>query len=221
METTEVERFLENNQFKKQSYDTLSANNEKLGMITSDKREAYSFDEITEYIFPRNKPASADALLIKNRKLFLIEFKRGFERVFSEQKEYLCEDTGDRCPRYEKISKNNLKNIEKELKANLFQKAAESRWILEQHLLPEIYKGSIPPEFRVYYVIVTDKIKENPVDAMEQIMDEWAQIHRENNFYERMEASVKRLYCESRFGKKAFYDRVEVYSVQEFEELIS
>lgn len=27
-----------------------------------------------------------------------------------------------------------------------------------------------------------DKVKENPVDAMEQIMDEWANIHRKDNF---------------------------------------
>ena len=52
---------------------------------------------------------------------------------------------------------------------------------------------------------------------MGQIMDDLANIHNEDNFYERMEQSVKHLYCESRFGKRAFYDKVEVYSVQDFE----
>ena len=66
-----------------------------------------------------------------------------------------------------------------------------------------------------------DKVKENPVDAMEQIMDEWANIHRKDNFYEQMDKSVKYLYCESCFKKKSFYDKVEVYSVQEFEQMIS
>lgn len=55
-------------------------------------------------------------------------------------------------------------------------------------------------------VVVTDKIKDNPVDAMKQIMDECASIHRENNFYEKMDDSVKRLFGESRFGKRAFYE---------------
>lgn len=50
---------------------------------------------------------------------------------------------------------------------------------------------------------------------------EWANIHRKDNFYEQMDKSVKYLYCESRFKKKSFYDKVEVCSVQEFEQMIS
>ena len=52
---------------------------------------------------------------------------------------------------------------------------------------------------------------------MGQIMDDLANVHNEDNFYERMEQSVKHLNCESRYGKRAFYDKVEVYSVQDFE----
>ena len=107
-------------------------------------------------------------------------------------------------------------SIESSAKSNLFQKASESRWILEYHFFLEVCKGCEYDKFRVHYIIVIDKVKENPVDSMEQIIDEMANIHRTENFYERMEASVKRLYCESRFGKKAFYHKVEVCSVQEF-----
>lgn len=211
-------------QFRTKSYRELSANS-KGSLIESEKEEAYDFDEITEYIFPKNKPASADAILIKNKDIFLIEFKSGFERKLSAEniasKKCQCEETGHICEKYSGLLKGSLKNIEKELKANLFQKAAESRWVLECHLLPEAFKESEYTEFRVHYIIVTDKVKENPVDAMEQILDESANIHRKDNFYERMEASVKRLYCESRFGKKAFYHKVEVCSVQEFQQKIS
>ena len=69
------------------------------------------------------------------------------------------------------------------------------------------------------YIIVTDKVKDNPVDAMEQMLDDLGNIHNQDNFYERMEHSVQRLYCESRYGKKAFYEKVEVYAVQDFEEM--
>ena len=117
--------------------------------------------------------------------------------------------------------KKDLKNIKKELTSNLLKKAAESRWTLEYHLLPEVYKDNLYLDFHVNYNIVMDKVKENPVDAMEQIMDEWANIHRKDNFYEQMDKSVKYLYCESRFKKKSFYDKVEVCSVQEFEQMIS
>lgn len=223
MGTAGIADFL-SERFRTKSYRELSANS-KGSLIESEKEEAYDFDEITEYIFPKNKPTSADAILIKNRNIFLIEFKSGFERKLSVEniasKECQCEETGHACEKYSVLLKGNLKNIERELKANLFQKAAESRWVLEYHLLPEVLKESEHTEFRVSYIIVTDKVKENPVDAMEQILDESANIHRKDNFYERMEASVKRLYCESRFGKKAFYHKVEVCSVQEFQQKIS
>lgn len=128
-----------------------------------------------------------------------------------------CEKIDDICDDYANLMKRHLENIESELKANLFQKTAESRWILEYHLLPEAYKDTMRPDLQVFYIIVTDKVKEDPVDAMGQIMDDLANVHNEDNFYERMEQSVKHLYCESRFGKRAFYDKVEVCSVQDFE----
>ena len=156
MGTAEVIKYLDDNQFGKKSYRELSAkSNKSVSLLLSDKTEAYDFDDITKYIFPKYTPSSADAILIKT------------------------------------------------------------------NLLPEVYKDNLYLDFHVNYIIVMDKVKENPVDAMEQIMDEWANIHRKDNFYEQMDKSVKYLYCESRFKKKSFYDKVEVCSVQEFEQMIS
>ena len=163
--------------------------------------------------------------MIKTNKIILIEFKGGFERKISEdnfdREKCRCEKINDVCEDYASLLKKDLKNIKKELTSNLLKKAAESRWTLEYHLLPEVYKDNLYLDFHVNYIIVIDKVKENPVDAMEQIMDEWANIHRKDNFYEQMDKSVKYLYCESRFKKKSFYDKVEVCSVQEFEQMIS
>lgn len=94
MEIVEIARFLDK-QFQKKSYKELSANNNG-SLIESEKCEAYDFDEIVEYIFPRNKPTSADAMLIRNTNIFLIEFKSGFQRKFSEknfdQRQCQCEE---------------------------------------------------------------------------------------------------------------------------------
>lgn len=226
MELTEVEKYLDK-LFKKESYRKLSAVSKEKSLENSPVEEAYNFDEISEYIFSSNKPASADALLIKNNTIYLMEFKSGFERKISlynfDRTKCNCEKLGDICDDYAELMKKHLENIERELKANLFQKAAESRWVLEYHLLPEIYKNTdkIADNFNfpVQYIIVTDKVKDNPVDAMEQMLDDLGNIHNQDNFYERMEHSVKRLYCESCYGKKAFYEKVEVYAVQEFEEM--
>ena len=225
MKTDKVEKYLNDYQFEKKSYRELSANSKKISLILSDKCEAYDFDEIAEYIFPKNKPTSADAILLKKSNIIFIEFKGGLQRNISmntfDREKCRCEKIDDICEAYAKVLKSNLKNIERELKSNLFQKAVESRWILDKHLLAEVYKDDDCPELSVCYVVVADKIKDNPLDAMEQIMDECANVYRENNFYEKMDASVKRLFGESRFGKRAFYDRVEVCSVQEFEQRIS
>ena len=230
MELTEVEKYLDK-LFKKESYRELSAVSKENCLEDSPVEEAYNFDEISEYIFSSNKPASADALLIKNDKIYLIEFKSGFERKISlynfDRVKCNCEKIGDICDDYAELMKKHLENIERELKANLFQKAAESRWVLEYHLFPEVYKNNYKNvdkndgafNFPVQYIIVTDKVKDNPVDAMEQMLDDLGNIHNQDNFYERMEHSVQRLYCESRYGKKAFYEKVEVYAVQDFEEM--
>lgn len=226
MGTAEVIKYLDDNQFGKKSYRELSAkSNKSVSLLLSDKTEAYDFDDITKYIFPKYTPSSADAILIKTNKIILIEFKGGFERKISEdnfdREKCRCEKINDVCEDYASLLKKDLKNIKKELTSNLLKKAAESRWTLEYHLLPEVYKDNLYLDFHVNYNIVMDKVKENPVDAMEQIMDEWANIHRKDNFYEQMDKSVKYLYCESRFKKKSFYDKVEVCSVQEFEQMIS
>ena len=85
MGTAEVIKYLDDNQFGKKSYRELSAkSNKSVSLLLSDKTEAYDFDDITKYIFPKYTPSSADAILIKTNKIILIEFKGGFERKISE-----------------------------------------------------------------------------------------------------------------------------------------
>ena len=85
MGTAEVIKYLDDNQFGKKSYRELSAkSNKSVSLLLSDKTEAYDFDDITKYIFPKYTPSSADAILMKTNKIILIEFKGGFERKISE-----------------------------------------------------------------------------------------------------------------------------------------
>ena len=73
MELTEVEKYLDK-LFKKESYRELSAVSKENCLEDSPVEEAYNFDEISEYIFSSNKPASADALLIKNDKIYIATY---------------------------------------------------------------------------------------------------------------------------------------------------
>lgn len=132
MGTAEVIKYLDDNQFGKKSYRELSAkSNKSVSLLLSDKTEAYDFDDITKYIFPKYTPSSADAILRKTNKIILIEFKGGFERKISEdnfdREKCRCEKINDVCENYASLLKSNLKNIRKELTANLLKKAAESR----------------------------------------------------------------------------------------------
>ena len=73
MGTSELADFLEQN-FSPKTYTELSANQNK-SLIQSPKCEAYDFDEITEYIFPQNKPSSADAILLDKKEYTLSSSK--------------------------------------------------------------------------------------------------------------------------------------------------
>ena len=70
MGTAEVIKYLDDNQFGKKSYRELSAkSNKNVSLLLSDKTEAYDFDDITKYIFPKYTPSSTDAILIKTNKI--------------------------------------------------------------------------------------------------------------------------------------------------------
>ena len=63
MGTAEVIKYLDDNQFGKKSYRELSAkSNKSVSLLLSDKTEAYDFDDITIYIFPKlNSKADLNA----------------------------------------------------------------------------------------------------------------------------------------------------------------
>ena len=98
MGTSELADFLEQN-FSKKTYTELSASQNK-SLIQSSKCEADDFDEITEYIFPQNKPSSADAILLDRNRVYFVEFKSGFHRKMSrtnfDRTQCRCEKIDDR-----------------------------------------------------------------------------------------------------------------------------
>ena len=85
MGTAEVIKYLDDNQFGKKSYRELSAkSNKSVSLLLSDKTEAYDFDDITKYIFPKYTPSSADAILIKTNKIFLLNSKADLNAKFQK-----------------------------------------------------------------------------------------------------------------------------------------
>lgn len=222
-----LQEFFDVHKIEKCTYTELSASdgNKRKSLIYSEEKEAYSFDQITRLFFPKIWPSSADAILFKGEtRIYLIEFKSGFEREKFDLNKCKCDYKGNVCEDYAELFKRSLDNINRELQANLFQKATESRWILEKHLLPQICSDEEQIEdIKVYFDIVIDKVKDNPIDAMEEIMDGLAgqagSKEKSSNIYVQMQQSLKKIFCENCFtGKPSFYNKAEVLSKEEFEQ---
>lgn len=212
------EKFFYKNGIQKKTYTELSKpdDRKRKSLIESDVKDAYSFDEITQLFFPKIYPSSTDAILFKNKNVYLIEFKTGFEREKFDQSQCTCPHIDEKvCEDYAKLLKQHRNNIDKELKANLFQKAAESRWVLDKHLLPQM--GIDKDSIKVFLKIVIDKVKEDPLEFMAETMDELSNREDLENIYENMNNSLKKLYCENKFTRcPSLYNEAKVLSVDEF-----
>lgn len=216
-----LQEFFEKNNIQKKTYTELSKSDDNKGhsLITSEVKDAYSFDEITQLFFPKVYPSSTDAILFKKKKIYLIEFKTGFKRPKFDRFQCTCPQlSGDVCDDYAKILKRHRDNIDNELKANLFQKAAESRWVLDKHLLPQICSDEEnTKDIKVYLKIVIDKVKEDPIDAIQETMNELSKLDDPENIYENMNKSLKKLYCENTFTRvPSLYNEAKVLSVEDF-----
>ena len=217
-----LQEFFDKYAIQKETYTALSKPDcaGRQSLIISDIKDAYNFDKITQLFFPRVYPSSADAILFKGRNIYLIEFKTGFERAKFDRKRCTCEHmNGQICDDYAGLFQRHQKNIDKELKANLFQKAAESRWVLDKHLLPQICSDKENSEdIKVFFEIVIDKVKYDSVETIDEIINDLSNRENEENIYNNMNKSLKKMYIENQItGKPSLYNKAEVLSVEEFE----
>lgn len=217
-----LQEFFDKYAIERETYTELSKPDsaERQSLIISDIKDAYNFDKITQLFFPRVYPSSADAILFKGSNIYLIEFKTGFERVKFDRNKCTCGHMdGQVCEDYAGLFQRHQKNIDKELKANLFQKAAESRWVLDKHLLPQICSDEENTEdIKVFFEIVIDKVKYDSVEAIDEIINDLSNRENEENIYKYMNKSLKKMYSENQItGKPSLYNRAEVLSVEEFE----
>lgn len=217
-----LQEFFDKYAIQKETYTELSKpdSSERPSLIISDIKDAYNFDKITQLFFPRVYPSSADAILFKGSNIYLIEFKTGFERVKFDRNKCICGHmNGQVCEDYAGLFQRHQKNIDKELKANLFQKAAESRWVLDKHLLPQICSDEENIEgIKVFFEIVIDKVKYDSVEAIDEIINDLSNRENEENIYKDMNKSLKKMYSENQITRKpSLYNKAEVLSVEEFE----
>lgn len=194
-------------------------------LVKSD-REVYNFDAVCEELFQgKDKPSSADGILIRGRDIDLIEFKSGFrqlitKKTFKEDK-CLCDklDPPRYCENYGKLFLKNQEKIKAELIDSLKLKAVESYVLLERHILPQCEEMEQAKSFRINYVIVVDA---NGEDGIEDIMTDLAgKAPSTDNDLGAIKQALKRFeHRTDVHGQSYLYDSVKVLTAKAFKSYI-
>lgn len=187
-------------------------------LITSDKQEAYSFDDIVSNLFPSHSPTSADALLFRRNSTILIEFKSGFTRRITREsydpEMCKCPTYKVECLDYKDILLKNAELEIQELIQNIQLKVIESRWTLEYHLSKHCDTMETPKAIK--YIVVADIVKANPLAALDYMNGNLAKKPSSNNIYNVIKNKLHHYFQESTLHERFAYESVEVLSVEEF-----
>lgn len=185
--------------------------------LVSGEMPLYHFDKIIGTMFREGSvPTLADSIIVTEKCIELIEFKRGFKRKITRQNfdksKCMCPRDGNiYCKDYaELFFKCEDKEIE-ELKSSIRLKAIESYIILEKDILPECEEQA--KQRRIKFIAVIDA---DDVDAMEETLSELAggKDNQENSISS-LKQSLGRLRSDDR--KSYYYDDIEVYTPHEFQ----
>ena len=160
--------------------------------------EAYDFDLIKNDMCKKQSLRSADAMLVANKCVYLIEFKTGFS---GESFGFDCNDM-DR----------NKKEI---LKLSIRLKACESLIMLEKVLCKDGYA-----DFRKGYISVIDcyedpKGSRSDIFCLKSASDE--SYSDKSELYKSLTETSLLIYRKSTNGKQIMYDSVEVLYDSEFD----
>ena len=182
-------------------------------MLVNDERKLYNFDKITEDLYQKNKPESADSLYASNKKVFLVEYKSGFKKKITkdnfDKKLMTCyEDDEKYCEAYANLFFKNQKNEDKILRHSLQFKAIESYMTLMEEIVKKSDEEHV--EKALVYCVVVDDYVEN----MEDILNDLAKKKTDKNALESVRQSLSRF--RKTDNKQYYYDDIKVFSPYEF-----
>ena len=188
--------------------------------LVKSEAQMYSFDDICLRLGLKQKlPASADGLDVTQRSVRLVEFKSGFRNKITRdnfnEEEARCSKTDEICEDYWGIFAKKRSLEIKELIDSIHIKALESYLTLEKQILPRCQDAEEPVS-----VTFTAVIDADPVDAMEDVLSGLAKRSKRNtsNSLSRVKQALSRLAgISDTDGNIYCYDRIEVLSVQEYE----
>lgn len=181
--------------------------------------EVYCFDDICATLYDQNKkPTSADALIIDEKSVELVEFKAGFKNKVTkknfDKERGKCPKTKEICEDYWKLFFDKRKKEVDELVLNIRIKAVESYITLEKNIFPLCRSSEVPTNLEFWVVI-----DEDSVDEMEDTLADLAGVAEvKDNAYFSIRRSLKRfVHCHDTNGNSYFYDNIKVLSVMDFQ----
>lgn len=185
-------------------------------ILVKDHRKIYNFDSIVDELCAKNKPASADGLLIGDKCILFIEFKTGFKKKITEksfdQSKLLCPyDENKICEPYGKILLKKHKLERHELLDSIHLKAVESYIMLEKQLLPHgaKLKGT---NIKLMYCVVIDDYN----DSEEDMLYDMTNKKSEDNIITSVKQSLRRYKgCYDANQNSYYYDDIKVFSPYE------
>lgn len=174
---------------------------------------AYDFDKITSLLWGEDPLTSADALFVKQNKVYLIEFKTGFSSILEESdiddSKLICEkmEKPSVCEDYKKCLKEKNDFKKEALYYSIKLKVVESYKTILCKIFPnEILRENVD----LIFLCVIDG-KNVAIEKYQSDIDELTKVSSDNHV-NRLKKSIKRYR-----SKMHWYDSIEVYTAKDFE----
>ena len=171
----------------------------------------YSFDDICNAYCLNPALCSADAIVVSDNKIELIEYKTGFRDKMNTGKYDkslgICNKTGTsiECKDVFNALVKNRKMDRELLKENIKTKAIDSWLMLDKLIFPKCTQSN---ERELIYTVVVDT---NPVDQEVELMGGLAKHECDVPEIKAIKDALKKYTFTDGKGSKAIYDKVCVY----------
>ena len=193
--------------------------NDKGDSLVIHESQLFDFDKITEQIFPKNKPESADGICVCGKRIIFTEFKSGFVKKinksnYDEHRVKCPDDQSKTCELYTKLFFKEQEKENQLLKNSLYLKGIESYITLTRHIMPVCKDDGVEKEPRLVYCVVID----DPVEVGEAIQLELARKTEHSNQVVSVKQSLHRL--KKNAQKDYYYDELEVFTPNSYKQYL-
>lgn len=226
----DIKSFCENN-LDQSSFKTLSEDKTTKESLVENCSIAYDYENyVLHKLFTENPLKVVDALFIKDDNVYLFEFKSGFDQIINisnfdinywkcPNKEICRIDGSDEpilCKAGAKFFIENQEHKINELKLSLHGKLVETHTVLNRFILPKCPHGEI--KYKIWFIAVVDKLS-MPLEETQDILELLSGIEPSNKVSNLRDSFIKYKRKDAD-SLPLYYDEIEVWSVNEFEEKI-